>query len=440
VLSERGRADISLTIASNETLSAGSYAEHLRQLVSDLALEDRVSFVSPTDDELWELLAATDVVVSPSHHEGLCVPIIEGYIAGARAIGTEAGNLPFIVQPPDPLVPVDDPEALADAIEAVSDAGAAGEEWHSAIDSVVRRFSRAYTARRLFDEIRHLAPEAANVTSTASTPQDQIRPWIDVQPDAVVRHRTRTSLNRMPDYSDWEPGSRFTDLLRELRQPVTIHRKSWEYGLCLLGLEQLGALRPDASAIAVGAGSEPPLFHLANIIGRMVATDLYDNPDHEGNPAMLDNPAAFAPFEYRRDRLEVYRMSGDQLAFEVNTFDIAFSLSSIEHFGSRATQRAAFDEMIRVVKPGGIICIMTELILTGHTHGEYFQWDEMSEIFLEHPGVTLVGGDVDLTISQSLIDNPVDPRDARTQNRSPHIVLDLDGMKWTSLSMFFRRR
>lgn len=440
VLHRRGRDDIELVISSNSSFSTDDYVRALRQRTDDLGIDGSVRFVNADDDSLWDLLETADIVVSPSLHEGLCVPIIEGYLAGSRAIGTTCGNLPYVVQAPDPVVPPGDAEALATAIEQVARERDAGDEWRARVEALTDRFSRARTARRLADEIRHLSRRSSTMDPNSDLDVSSIRPWIDVQPDARMRRRTRASLNRLPDYADWEPGNRFTDLLRELGQPVTIHRKSWEYGLCLEGLEQLGALHPDATAIAVGAGSEPPLFHLANLLSRMVATDLYDNPDHEGNPAMLADPSRFAPFDYRRDHLEVYRMSGDHLEFAEDEFDVAFSLSSIEHFGSRATQRTAFDEMIRVVRPGGTICIMTELILTGHTHPEYFQWAEMSEIFLEHPAVELVGGEIDLTISRSLIDNPIDPRDSRTQNRSPHIVLDLDGMKWTSLSMFFRVR
>ena len=50
-----------------------------------------------------------DVVISTSFHEGLCVPLIEGYAAGCRAIGTTAGNLPYVVFAPDPVVPPGDP-------------------------------------------------------------------------------------------------------------------------------------------------------------------------------------------------------------------------------------------------------------------------------------------------------------------------------------------
>jgi ubiquinone/menaquinone biosynthesis C-methylase UbiE len=254
-----------------------------------------------------------------------------------------------------------------------------------------------------------------------------------------MRELDHRSLNRLPDVSDWEPGTRFTDILRELRQPVTIHRKAWEYALCIEGLEKLSVVNEHSRAIAVGAGTEPVLYHFANRIARVVATDLYENPDHEGKPAMVENPAQFAPFPYQEHRLEVYRMSGDSLEFPAASFDFAFCLSSIEHFGSRETQRAAFEEMIRVIRPGGVICIITELILTGHTHSEYFSWEELNSVFLTNTKVRLVGGVPDLRISKSAADYPVDLLKTKFVNKSPHITLKLDDMVWTSFSMFFER-
>lgn len=153
--------------------------------------------------------------------------------------------------------------------------------------------------------------------------------------DDELREITRTSLNRMPDASDWIPGERFTDILRELGQPVKIHRKAWEYAVAIKGLERLGMVRPDARAIAVGAGTEPPLYYFANHIARMVAIDLYEFPDNEGTPAMPEDPQSFAPFAYREDRLEVCLMPGDKLDFPGGSFDFLSCLSSLKHFGSR---------------------------------------------------------------------------------------------------------
>jgi hypothetical protein len=93
-----------------------------------------------------------------------------------------------------------------------------------------------------------------------------IRAEVIVLPDDETRQVDRPSLNRLPDFCDWEPGSKMINLLQELNQPICIHCRAREYGLCLAGLEQLGVVKPDARALAIGAGSEPPLFYYANKI------------------------------------------------------------------------------------------------------------------------------------------------------------------------------
>lgn len=270
-------------------------------------------------------------------------------------------------------------------------------------------------------------------------PPSKIRPEFEVVPDNIMRERERNSFNRLPDPSDWNPGNHLTDMMRELKTPVCIHRKSWEYGLCIQGLHHFNKIQPDAVALAVGAGSEAPLYYFANHIRRMVATDLYDNPEHEGKPAMLANPSAFAPFPYRESHLDVMRMSGDDLLFPDGTFDFVFTLSSIEHFGSRETQRKSLDEIARVLKPEGIACIITELILSEGTDKEYFSLEELKQMFLQHPQLKLVGGEPDLSISASQISYPVDLLTTKYINRSPHVVLKRENLLWTSFSMFLQR-
>jgi SAM-dependent methyltransferase len=155
---------------------------------------------------------------------------------------------------------------------------------------------------------------------------------------------------------------------------------------------------------------------------------------------MLTTPEKFAPFNYRHDHLDVHRMSGTDLRFTDNSFDFAFSLSSIEHFGSRANQIKCLDEVARILKPGGVFCCITELILTrGHTHFEYFSFEELIQVFLKRQDYELVGGAADYRISESIVRYPVDPSQPGGR-RSPHIVLRRGDMKWTSFSMFLRKK
>lgn len=262
---------------------------------------------------------------------------------------------------------------------------------------------------------------------------------ISIVPDMTIRMNRKSSLNRLVDISDWEVAGTLSDIMRELNEGVYIHRKSWEYAMCVHGLTTLGVVTDNARAIAVGAGSERPLYYFANKISEMVATDIYDDPEREGNPAMLTTPENFAPFDYRRDHLTVKRMSGTNIEYADESFEFAFTLSSIEHFGSRENQKTTMREMRRVVKPGGIICVATELILNDETHPEYFTLGELQSTIIDNDGLTMVGGDLDLRISRSLYENPIDLSAEQNTRISPHIVLKQGDVIWTSVMLFFQR-
>ena len=92
----------------------------------------------------------------------------------------------------------------------------------------------------------------------------------------------------------------------------------------------------------MGAGDERILFWLANHVGEVVATDIYGEGDFAGREAggsMLVDPAAHAPFPYREDRLSVLWMDARELAFPDASFDVVYSLSSLEHFGGPGAGR-----------------------------------------------------------------------------------------------------
>jgi glycosyltransferase involved in cell wall biosynthesis len=77
-----------------------------------------VRFVGEPDDRrLAELMAASDVVVIPSYHEGYCVPVVEAYTLGCQVTTYDAGNLPNVVGSLGMLVATGDIGALAGALE-----------------------------------------------------------------------------------------------------------------------------------------------------------------------------------------------------------------------------------------------------------------------------------------------------------------------------------
>ncbi len=118
-----------------------------------------------------------------------------------------------------------------------------------------------------------------------------------------------------------------------------LERKLWEYAQLALFLEEVGALDDQTRVLAVGAGHETPLFWLANRVGEVVATDIYGEGGfayREAQDVMLTNPSSLAPYPYREDRLQVRWMDARTLEFPDESFDVVFSLSSIEHFGGPA--------------------------------------------------------------------------------------------------------
>jgi SAM-dependent methyltransferase len=255
-----------------------------------------------------------------------------------------------------------------------------------------------------------------------------------------MRQRESASLNRLCDISDWRLGP-FHDVLSTLNWwPHIIHRKQWEYTLCILGLEKTGVVTPSASAIAVGAGSENPLYYFANKVDRMLATDVYGKyPGNEAPADMLTKPEKYAPFEYRRGHLEVEYADALTLPYPESSFDFGFSLSSIEHFGGPEQTETAMREIHRVLKPGGVFCIVTELILTLGTIPHAYTVEQIQRHLIDSTPLYLVEKEIDLTISESLLEHPIDLEQEMNLRVSPHIVLKSQGELFTSLILFFRK-
>lgn len=233
-------------------------------------------------------------------------------------------------------------------------------------------------------------------------------------------------------------------ILRELKVPpthrLTMHRKGYEFAQTVFALRKLGALDDGTSILSVGAGHEALTYFLANHAQRVIGTDLYQgvwigSRAAEGDIRVVSQPEVFAPFEYRRDRLRFLQMNGRALAFRDATFDVAYSLSSIEHFGGWQGAREAVEEMARVTRPGGVVVIATDWCVSGPTKDEVFSPAEVYRL-LDVPGVSLVepidervwsryrGGIVDLQV------NPY---------QTPHMLLKDGDTVFTSVFVVLRR-
>ena len=301
----------------------------------------------------------------------------------------------------------------------------------------VRRGARSVIRRQ------KAAGAGATGTSCPVRPAFEVHPAIQPVPDSELRRDPRDSLNLICDISDWRLGP-MVDLLSELGEPVRIHRKAWELGKSLHGMQRLGVIRPDSRGVSVGAGAESCLFYLANHVHEIVATDLYQTEAGSWGwgSDFLANPERYAPFPYRHEGLSVRNMSGLDLEFETGTFDFAYTLSSIEHFGGHEVARQAVREMARVTKPGGIVCVVTELQLSqGPSGPDVFSVGDLREFIIDGNGLQLIEPHIDLRISESLLAYPVIHLE-ESDSISPHIVLYGWGgipVAWTSVILFLRK-
>ena len=81
----------------------------------------------------------------------------------------------------------------------------------------------------------------------------RIVPPIEVIDDVDFREAKRESLNRLCNIVDWQAWGPLSTVMNQLADSVTIHRKSWEYAMCIHGLDKLGVVTPASTALAVGA-------------------------------------------------------------------------------------------------------------------------------------------------------------------------------------------
>jgi SAM-dependent methyltransferase len=281
----------------------------------------------------------------------------------------------------------------------------------------------------------------------------------------LSRHYVK--LCDLRDFADPAFRAMLRDIQPGLGEAEEVHRKYWEYAMLGLYLDEVGALRDDCDVLAVAAGHEAPLYWLANRVRRVVATDIYGEGsfgDREADAAMLNAPATFAPYPYREDRLEVVSMDARRLEFADESFDVVYSLSSIEHFGGPSEIQAAASEMARVLRPGGHLLIATECFL-GRPHlldvpivqfaarvvslgrvcsvatprrrvTDCFTPKELRRDIVDPSGMTLAQP-LDTEVSPETFANVLQfgpdgtPR-SETGQSNPHIVLRSRGAPWTS--------
>jgi SAM-dependent methyltransferase len=174
---------------------------------------------------------------------------------------------------------------------------------------------------------------------------------------------------------------------------------------------------------------------------------------------MLSEPRADWFGRWNPRRLVTQHIDGWHLRYEDNSFDGVFSSSSIEHLGDLADVEAAVREVFRVLKPGGIFSVSTEIRLSSPPPGLprilMFDRDELDSAVMtaapwevlgpsrwEPPGsdVPVVSFDATAAAVRAHVerfDELVWSELHRPEH--PHIVLGHGELAWTSVHLAFRK-
>lgn len=245
------------------------------------------------------------------------------------------------------------------------------------------------------------------------------------------------------------------------------YRKYWEVAMAVRTLRDHGVLDGTREILGVGAGNEATIFYLTRFARRVFATDLYLAADEhwtEADISMLTDPGRHWPFPWNPRRLVVQHMDALDLGYEDETMDGVFSSSSIEHFGDVDMIRRSAGEMFRVLKPGGMLTLSTELRLEGPSTS----WDEENATLLMDPPTIYehivadhdweLVSPLDLYVSDATLATDQDHEAAVIHQRAqiaehggyfnfriehlayPHIALSWQGYTWTSIHLALRKR
>src|SRR5215217_7487079 len=218
-----------------------------------------------------------------------------------------------------------------------------------------------------------------------------------------INPKDKPKLNRLCYVEDSE-NSEVREILSSLQ--LDFSRRSWEYALAIIAMRRFGKLNNNSKAIGIASAKEALLFYLANHVNHVYATDLYDSTKDRNAPS--------------------------------ESLDIAFSISSIEHFGGKNHSGAlgSLKEIERVLKAGGISVITTEYIVNDKEHPEFFNGRTIYDDLINKLQKLQLVEPLDLRITTRTLDTATGQYD----NIYPHILLRYGDILFTSVMLVFQKQ
>lgn len=246
---------------------------------------------------------------------------------------------------------------------------------------------------------------------------------------------------REPIYKFW------CDMIRE---PLTRHRKQWEFCYILRCLDYLDAIKPGARGLGFGVGMEPIPAVLAHYGCEVVATDLdADRAISIGwaetgqfahnlinlNDRFICEDEAFA-------RLVTYQMADmNAIPDTFRDFDFCWSSCAFEHLGTIEAGLRYVENAMDTIRPGGVAVHTTEFncssnIDTVEAGGTVlFRRRDMEAL-----AARLRKAGHEVTLNFNLGREPVDRHvDLPPYKLDPHLKMQLDNFATTSFGLVIRK-
>lgn len=233
----------------------------------------------------------------------------------------------------------------------------------------------------------------------------------------------------------------------------SFHRKQWEFAVIYLNLLQAGKLNSDSIGASFGAGREPLIYIITQLVKSFTATDLYiyntgwTTAKIDKNLSCLDFVLDLAPEDFPADKLDVKEMDMRQLEMSDSSLDFCYSSCAFEHIGVHEDFVKHLTEVKRVLKNDGIYVMTTEHLFMHDTmpiKGNYkFSIEGLLSIF--NDADFYPNSELDNSLALSHLNKPRPELTAlegitnEMLNLFPGLILQKKGMPYTSSCLVFKK-
>ncbi len=446
--------------------SRPAYRIRLKEVARDLGIASRLRlFEQVAKGDFYRLLLACDAVVNLRFpfRKQMSATLLRAIAAGRPVAVTDVADWDHLPARFCYRIKPDDQEAVhlagwlaglaADPGHAAA-AGRAAREYHLA-HGTLQQMADHYRAviEELTERPAHQLPPEAAATGAGADPAADA--GADAGEGGGLAHNKVCAIE---DFRDPELAALIRDIfpheaaVRGADFPAgTEDRKHWEIAMSVRALRRYGALRPDATLLGVGAGSELTCFYLTRHVARVIATDLYLGPGQwqEASTLMLTRPQELCPYPFESWKLTVQHMDGRVLDFPDDTFAGVFASGSIEHFGGLADVAAAAYEIGRVLAPGGVAVLSTEFLIAGPPGASGWQDVQLFDAAGLRRHIVQASGlepvdDLVPAVSAATLATSRELLEAARQighgeRRLPHLVLSHQGQVFCSVHLALRK-